>query len=313
MGKVAYRIKNWGEYNRALINRGNLTVWIPEDLENSWYEAPIEGPRSRGRSQVYSNTCIGVGLTIRSLFHLPLRATQGFLEGFFKLLQVDLRVPNYTCLSRRGGDLEVNYYSKKAKKKPVDLVIDSTGLKIFGEGEWKMRTHGKAKRRTWRKLHVAVDPKTFETISMELTSCKTHDDEMMAPLLKNQKNIGKVYADGAYISKNCFDAIAAAGGQGVIALRTGTGLVKKDPTKGQDLRNHLVRDIRKAGGRSVWKKISGYHRRSLVETQMFRFKTIFGPKLANRVFKNQANESKIKIFILNTMTALGMPNSYLVT
>jgi hypothetical protein len=173
-----------------------------------------------------------------------------------------------------------------------------------------MRIHGKAKRRTWRKLHVAVDPSSFETISIQLTDHSTHDDQVMSPLLKNQKNIGNVYGDGAYISTSCFDAIASAGGKPVIAIRTGTRLVLKDPTPGQKLRNDLVKDICRAGGREPWKKQSGYHRRSLVETHMYRFKTILGQRLSSRKFNNQVCEVKVKTLILNKMTALGMPVSH---
>ena len=310
MGKIAYRVKNWREYNQALINRGNLTVWFDEDLEETWYAPPINGTRERGRPEVYSDACIELGLTIRSLFHFPLRATQGFLEGFFRMMNLDLKIPHYSCLSRRAAGLDVKYYTNKTRRKLVDLVVDSTGLKIYGEGEWKMRTHGKGKRRTWRKLHVAVDPETFETVSLELTDSNTHDDQVMPELMKDQKKVGNVYADGAYISKNCFDAIAATGAQAVIALRSGTSLVKKSPSPGQALRNALVKEIWKAKGRAPWKKISRYHKRSLVETHMYRFKTILGPKLANRVFANQVVESKIKTRILNRMTKLGMPESY---
>jgi hypothetical protein len=310
MSKVAYRVRNWTNYNQALINRGNLTIWIPKDIDKIWY-AKLEG--ARGRPKIYSDGCIGLMLTIRSLFHLPLRASQGFFEGFFKQLGLAVLTPNYTRLSRRSKDLDVQYHSDKAKNQPRDLVVDSTGLKIYGEGEWKVRVHGKAGRRTWRKLHLAMDPDSFETISIEMTHSKTHDDQVMAPLLKGQRLVRKVYADGAYISRQCFDAIASTGGMPIIAVRTGTGLVLKNPTAGQELRNNLVMDVWRKGGRSKWKKESGYHRRSLVETQMYRFKTILGPSLASREFSSQVCEAKVKTLILNKMTALGMPDSYKVT
>jgi hypothetical protein len=310
MGKVAYRVPNRKQYNRALINRGNLTVWINEDVIESWYADPKDDqPSDRGRPRVYSDLCIQMALTLRSLFHFPLRATQGFIEGLVQLLEIDLEVPCYTQLSRRAGKLEVRYYSEKTRKKPVDLVVDSTGLKIYGEGEWKMRTHGKQKRRTWRKLHLAVNADSFQTVSMELTLATIHDDEVMPALLKEQKKVEHVYADGAYISKDCFDSIVSCGARAKIALRSGTGLVKKNPLPGQLERNRLVQEIWKAGGRIAWKKTSGYHRRSLVETQMYRFKTILGSSLSSRSTINQIAEAKTKILILNRMTRLGMPDS----
>jgi hypothetical protein len=307
--KVAYRVRNWRKYNRSLINRGNLTLWLADDVLDGWY-AKNEGTLGRGRPNFYSDQCIEVALTLRSLFHFPLRAIQGFIEGLFEILDLKLDVPHYSQLSRRASGLQIQYHSKKSSKKPMDLVVDSTGLKIYGEGEWKMRTHGKSKRRTWRKLHVAIDPESMETIAMELTLANTHDDEVMSDLIKGQRNIGNVYADGAYISKNCFDSIADSGGNAVIALRSGTGLVNKNASPGQLQRNRIVYEIWAAGGRQNWKKTSGYHKRSLVETHMFRFKTILGAELSSRLFENQITEAKIKTLILNKMTRLGMPDSY---
>lgn len=310
MGKVAYRVRNWKQYNQALINRGNLTVWINEEIIESWYvNSASDKARGRGRPRRYSDLCIQTALTLRSLFHFPLRATQGFIEGLVELLEINLQVPCYTQLSRRAAKLKIHYCSEKSRKKPRDLVVDSTGLKIYGEGEWKMRTHGKQKRRTWKKLHLAMNTKSFQTVSMELTPASIHDDEVMPVLLKNQRNTGGIYADGAYISKNCFDSIVKAGGKARIAIRTGTGLVKKNPSPGQRERNRLVQEIWKAGGRLAWKKTSGYHRRSLVETQMYRFKTILGSRLSSRSDANQIAEAKTKILILNRMTCLGMPQS----
>jgi len=310
MGKAAYRVRNWREYNQALVSRGNLTIWWNEGIEQIWYADLCKGPKPRGRPLVYSDRCIELALTIRSLFHFPLRATQGFLEGFFKLLHLELEVPHYSRLSRRAAGLKVKYHSNKARKNPVDLVVDSTGLKVYGEGEWKIKVHGKAKRRTWRKLHLAINPKSFETVSLELTEHKINDDKMMPDLLKNKKRVRTVYADGAYISKKCFDAISKTGAKAKIALRTGIGLVKKKPSPGQKLRNNLVKEIWKSGGRIEWKRRSGYHKRSLIETHFYRFKTIFGSKLSCRTFVNQVIEAKIKTKILNRMTSLGMPDSY---
>ncbi len=309
MSKQNYKINNWAKYNRSLINRGNLTLWFCDDVQVNWYAKP-EKDRRRGRPNIYSQKCIEVALTLRSLFRFPLRATQGFLGGLFQLLDIQLKVPHYSQLSRRAAGLKVQFYSQKSKEKPTDLVVDSTGLKIYGEGEWKMRIHGKQKRRTWRKLHLAINPDGMEVVALELTEANVHDDSVMPKLLQNQTLAGDVFGDGAYVSKSCFDAIAATGAGANIALRTGTGLVKNGPSPGQLLRNQLVQEIRNAGGKTQWKKTSGYHKRSLVETGMFRFKTILGGRLSSRLFANQVSEAKIKVLILNRMTALGMPISY---
>lgn len=309
MSKKVYRITNWKDYNRSLINRGNLTIWISDDLQASWYEKPGNHRKPPGRPRTYGQACLETALTLRSLFRLPRRATQGFLEGLLQMLALPLRAPTYSQLSRRASGMSVRYFSKTSKNAPTDLVVDSTGLKIYGEGEWKMRTHGKQKRRTWRKLHLAVNPNGMEIVAMELTAANIHDDCVMPKLLQKQKIHGDVFADGAYVSKACFDAIATTGGGAKIALRTGTGIAQKNPSPGQQLRNSLIREIQSAGGKVAWKKSSGYHRRSLAETGMFRWKTILGAGLSSRVLENQVTEAKIKASILNRISALGMPVS----
>jgi hypothetical protein len=172
-----------------------------------------------------------------------------------------------------------------------------------------MRTHGKQKRRTWRKYHVSVNPVTHEVTALELTEANVHDCTVLPTLLSKQKNIGKVYADGAYSFKAGFDAIAQSGGIPSIPVRSGTTIVRKNPSPGQELRNELLQEIKKAGGRIIWKKSSDHHRRSLVETHMFRLKIILGGRLRARNFINQKVEAKIMANILNKMTHLGMPKS----
>ncbi len=307
--KIAYRVRNWKHYNQSLINRGNLTIWFSEDAIKSWYQPPQE-KKKRGRTCLYSDAYIELALTIRTLFRLPLRATQGFLEGLVYMLGLNLQVSHYSRLSRRAGTLNIQLNTlKKAGKNPTDLVIDSTGLKIFGEGEWKMRTHGKQKRRTWRKYHVSVNPATHEVTAIELTQANVHDCTVLPALLSTQKNIGKTYADGAYSFKQGFAAIAQSGGTPSIPVRSGTTAVNKNPSPVQELRNELLQEIRKADGRIAWKKTSGHHRRSLVETHMFRLKTILGGTLRRRNFANQQTEAKIMANILNQMAHLGMSKS----
>jgi len=306
--KQAYKVRNWSQYNRALINRGNITIWFSEDVIAGWYASNHKN--RRGRRHIYSDACIETALTLRVLFRFPLRATQGFLSGMVKLMGIDLKVPHDSRLSRRAADLEIQIKKmREDSKKPTDLVIDSTGLKIYGEGEWKMRTHGKQKRRTWRKYHVAVDPKTHEVVAMELTEANIHDSEAVPALMEGLENLGNVYGDGAYPTKNSLDAITKAGGFAIIPPRAGTCIVKKKPSPGEEQRNRLVRERRSMGGKKAWKKNSGYHRRSLVETHMFRLKTILGGELQSRKFQNQKVEAKIMASILNRMTALGMPRT----
>ena len=306
--KVSYKVQNWSQYNRSLINRGNITVWFSEEALNSWYDS--DAPSGKGRPRVYSDECIELGLVIRSLFNFPLRATQGFLEGMLELLGIDLLVPCYTSLSRRASKLNVQLNTALKKEKPLNLVIDSTGLKIYGEGEWKTRIHGKQKRRSWRKLHVAVNPESHEIISMELTTAKNTDDQMLPKLIEELDYLGSIYADGAYISETSFESMAKKGASPRIPLRSGTSLAKNPKNKpGLALRNQLVHEIWEAGGRVNWKKSSDYHRRSLVETCMMRIKKIFSGSLSSRKYENQIIEARLKSAMLNRMTALGMPQT----
>jgi hypothetical protein len=303
--KVSYRLRNWRAYNKALVNRGNITLWFSEDSIQSWR---ARNSVRRGRPFSYSDSCIELALSLRSLFGLPLRGSQGFLKSFIALLKVELPVPDYSTLSRRASRLKIIFNTKKSI---TDIVVDSTGLKIYGEGEWKTRVHGKSKRRTWRKLHIAMDADSFEVVSMELTPSNTHDDIQMKKLLTPIATAKTVYADGAYISSGCFDAIAKIGAKAKIPIRTGTCKVdSKKASTGELLRNELIDEIRQAGGKTDWKKSSDYHKRSLVETEMFRFKQILGNKLQNRNFGNQIVEAQIKAKLLNKMTRLGMPDSY---
>lgn len=201
MAKITYRVRNWKDYNRRLINRGNLTIWFSEDVIRGWYQKPPKN-KKRGRSFTCSNSTIELALTLHLLFDFSLRATQGFLEGLITLLGLKLEVTHYTQLSRRAADLNIRLHQlKKAGKKSTDLVIDSTGLKIFGEGEWKVRTHGKQKRRTWRKYHVSINPDSHEVTAVELTEAHVHDCQVLSSLLSGQKDLKNIYADGAYSFK----------------------------------------------------------------------------------------------------------------
>lgn len=305
MSKVTYKIQNWRQYNRALINRGNITIWFSQDALENW---PARPQRRRGRPFLYSETCILLCLTLRARFNLNLRATQGFIEGLFELLGLALPVPSYTQLCRRSSSIKIPWQAKNTHT-PIDIVVDSTGLKVYGEGEWKVRIHGKAKRRTWRKLHLAVNPHSFEIVSVKLTESNKTDGNTFPDLIKNIPQIKTAYGDAAYMFKECFEAISAKGGKGIIDLRGGTSLARA-PTPGLKQRNRIVREIWDCWGcKKTWKKRSGYHKRSLVETQMFRFKKLLGPFLSSKKMATQVVEAKIKSMILNHMTQLGMPQT----
>ena len=309
--KAVYRVKNWSSYNRALVARGSLTVWLDDSLWKRWY---AQGPCQRGAQFVYSDRTIEWMLTMRVLLRLPLRQTQGFIQSLLGLMGLALAVPDYSTLSRRQGPLAV-VLPKKRPHEPMHLVVDSTGLKVYGEGEWKARQHGWTKRRTWRKLHVGVNEATGEVVAQTLTSHSSDDASQVAPLLTQvDEAVGMVGGDGAYDKQKVFDALATPTSgcpiRPLIALRKDAKIQQHGTCKAPALaRDEILRAIRRKG-RKAWKQESGYHRRSLAETHLYRYKQLIGDKLKARSFANQQVESRLGCAILNRMIHLGKPESY---
>ena len=176
---VVYRVRNWADYEAGLQQRGSLTVWFTPQAVEAWY---YQGPPQRGAQYTFSEVAIQTALTLRLLYHLPLRQTEGFVASVLALMGLDLRVPDHTTLSRRQAGLAVAWPPQRGDQ-PMHLVVDSTGLKVYGEGEWKVRQHGWSKRRTWRKLHLGVNEATGEIVAQTLTT-NSHDDAgQVEPLL----------------------------------------------------------------------------------------------------------------------------------
>jgi IS5 family transposase len=252
---------------------------------------------------------------LAAIFRLPLRQTEGFLSSLFRIMSITLPIPHSSTLCRRRKTLTVPLRArKKAKDEPIHVVVDSTGLKVYGEGEWKVRQHGYSKRRTWRKLHLAIDGATGEILADELTGNDVHDSEMLLPLVeKIEDPIGQLSGDGAYDSHAIHNELHERGVRTTIPPRRGSRTKKHGNIKGEKIiRDEIVRRIREVG-RKRWKVESGYHRRSLAETAMFRHKTIFGDRLSARQLETQRVEASIRSRALNRMTALGMPDSYMAT
>lgn len=305
--KKTYRVKNWSKYNQALKQRGSLIVWIDKDIKNKWKAKPTG---KQGSQPIYSNFAITTTLQFGKIFHQRLRQTQGLMESILSMTNIKLPVPDYSTLSRRGEKLNI-ILSKKKRKGKIDLVLDSTGLKVYGEGEWKTRQHGKSKRRTWRKIHIGITPDGKIRLC-KLTDNKAHDSIAGQDLLvKEQSKINKIIGDGGYDTWYFHTLCQAKGIKNIIIppaknakiLRHGN--CKSPPYS----RDENLRQIRKTS-RRTWKQVSGYHTRSLVETAIYRFKRIFSDKLDARNFKQQITETMIKARILNKMTELGMPDSY---
>jgi Transposase DDE domain len=303
---VRYKIRNWSDYNQSLINRGNLTIWFDDGVIQAWNTVEPNG--RRGRDKTFSDLAIECVLTLRRLFRLPLRQTQGLIDGLFTLLKVPLASPYYTTLSRRADGLGVDLQALP-QSRPLHLVVDGTGLKIYGEGEWKMRTHGKDKRRTWRKLHLGINRETHEIVAITLTESNVHDSMQTAALLSQTAKVATVTGDKGYDNRNAYGPIAAAGARAIIPPRSGAALKTKDITWADVERNRLLHENHLLG-KAEWKAASGYSRRSLVETAIGRYKSMLGAGLRSRKMATQVTEARLGAKILNRMTHLGMPESY---
>jgi len=248
---------------------------------------------------------------LKAVYRLPYRQTVGFGQSVLDLLDADVRVPDYTTVCKRSADLGVSLLtSNPAEAKHI--VVDSTGLKVYGEGEWKVRQHGYSKRRTWRKLHLSVDESSQELQAVVLTEAGVDDAEAGQQLLVDTPgDIDQVDGDGAYDKHKFYDACTERGVRQIVVPPRRNAKIWQhgNSKKGPLPRDENLRRIRTVG-RQQWKHESGYHRRSLAETAVFRFKVIFGNTLSTRLIERQITEVRVKAAALNRMTQLGMPDSY---
>jgi len=306
-----YRIENWSAYNRSLVARGSLTVWMSEEAVERWR---YRGPTRAGGQYQYSDFAIESCLRLRLVYHLALRQTQGFVSSLLDLLQVELSVPDYSTLSRRAAGLEITLRERTPEEDEAQhVVLDSTGLKVYGEGEWKRKKHGSAKRRTWRKVHLSVNPKTGEITATTLTENSAHDSSQTEPLLEEAEENGgpleRVGTDGAYDTWASYDTIEAHGATPVIPPQRNAKIRQHGNCKAPPLpRDEAIRFIRRHG-RAKWKRESGYHARSRAESAFSRFKRLIGRRVRAHRLEHQQVEVRLGVQILNHMAALGMPQS----
>jgi hypothetical protein len=302
---TCYRVTNWKQYNESLVRRGDVTLWFSEEALASWEHAN-QGVKV-GRPFTYSDGAIECLLTLRELFRLPYRQTEGLGRALVKLMNVDAAIPDFTSLAKRAAKLGVSLELPPASG-PIDVVVDSTGLKVYGAGEWRRQAYQTPKRRTWRKLHLSINAATQEIVAEVLTSKRCDDaDQVPALLAQVEPPVAKLYGDGAYDAWKLYDALG--GIQPVIPPRRGASIRQHGNSAQPRLpRDEAIRGIRRLG-RKGWKRASGYHRRSLVETSMSRLKQAFGPRLKNKAFANQQTEARLRCKLLNRFTQIGMPKS----
>src|SRR5918994_6292980 len=295
--RACYRIRNWPQYEAGLKRRGDLTFWLDEAAIAGWHASRRTTP---GGQALYSNLAIELVLILRLVFHLALRQAEGFVASVLRLLGLDLPVPDHTTLSRRGRTF-ANRRPQVAPHGPLHLLLDSTGLKLFEKGEWNNEKHGRA-RRSWRKLHLAVDAETSEIVARVLTGKEAGDAGQVPVLLEQvQGEIASVMADGAYDGEPVYRAIEAHQPQAtpsiVVPPRRSASLSSQADTDPSQRDGHIR--LIQEHGRSAWRKATGYGRRSLVETAIGRYKALIGPRLRARTLAAQQGEVALGTEVLN--------------
>ena len=304
--KDIYKPTDWKAYNDSLCLRGSLTLWLEDSVYREWRDLSTRGI-SVGEKH-YPDIVILTCLTLKQVYGLKFRQCTGFVRSLFALMGLGkLPIPNYSTLSRRSGGISVPFAPAKSGE-PLHIAVDSTGLKVFGEGEWKVRKHGASKRRTWRKLHLGIDTSTQQIVSCILTENSVDDAEVGKQIAEGLGGqLGDFHGDGAYDRGKCREAVRNSGGRSVVPPRRDAKKSKGDkPWKKE--RDKDIERIEQVG-RKEWKIENGYHRRSLSEVAMYRYKTILGGSLNARKFESQVTEVKVGAHILNTFNRCGMPNS----
>jgi IS5 family transposase len=306
--KARYRLRNWGEYNRALVQRGSLTLWFSAEVLTVWQSRERTG--QRGHPRTYSDTAILTMATLQEIYHLGVRQTEGLVDSLGELLHLEVGIPHYSTLSRRRATLEIEL-PRTQSKEALHVVVDSTGVKVFGEGEWKVRQHGYTYRRTWRKVHLGIDEASGEIVAAVVTTNNYSDSQLLPDLLTQvEEEIEQVSGDGGYDKRQCYEAIGARHARATIPPQHNAKIWQHGNTKADRLaRDQNLRRIRQVG-RAAWKRESGYHRRSLAETAMFRLKTIFSDRVTAHSFAGQAVQVLVRCAALNRLTQLGRPDSY---
>jgi hypothetical protein len=308
--KQRYRVTNWAEYDASLCQRGSFTVWFFEEAIAAWRAEP---PTTRNGQPHYSALAIRTALTLRAVFRLALRQTEGLIGSLLQLLGLDLAVPDHSTLSRRAETLEVPK-SSPSSRGPVHLLVDSTGLRLCGPGEWLVEKHGTRRRRSWRKLHVGVDAETGQILASELTTSDVDDGSQVEPLLDQiTAPLASLIGDGACDQAGIYDTVAKHYPEADVIVPLRSTAVPRDMAESTPTQRDRHLQSIAEHGRTGWQKRSQYNRRALVETSISRFKRVIGNALRSRIEDRRATEAAIAVQTLNRMLELGRPKSVRIT
>jgi Transposase DDE domain len=311
--KQTRKVTNWADYNASLRQRGSLTLWFSEEAIAGWHAAPRT---TRGGQAWYSPLAILTALTLKAVFRLALRQTEGLIGSIIDLLGLSLAVPPFSTLSRRAETVEVprphagSGADTGADSEPLHLLVDSTGLKLCGAGEWLVEKHGTRKRRSWRKLHIGVDASTGKIVAATLTTKDVDDAAAVGPLLEQLEGpLASFTADGAYDQDSVYDAVTRRDPEAAVIVppRSTATLSEAAATAPTQRDRHLQCMAEK--GRMGWQKASDYNIRSRVEAAVGRYKQVIGDGLRFRKDERRATEVAVAVQVLNRMLELGRPIS----
>ncbi|MGI4801869.1 MAG: IS5 family transposase [Janthinobacterium lividum] len=302
ISRQRHRVANSAAYDAALRQRGNLTVWFTDAAFAAWKAEPRT---TRGGQPRYSPLAITTALTLRAAFRLALRQAEGLIGSILALLGLDLAVPDHSTLSRRAETLEVA--SPRPGSAPVHLLVDSTGLKLCGSGEWLLEKHGTRTRRSWRKLHIEVDADTGWIVAATLTASNVDDASQVRTLLDQVGPLASFTADGAYDQDSVYGEIARRSPDAPVIVPPRCSAVPSDTAEtAPTQRDRHLKMIARHGYRG-WQKASGYHWRALVEADISRFKRVIGDGLRSRTDQRRSTEIPLTVAVLNQMLELGRP------
>jgi len=305
--KQKHQVMNWREYDASLRQRGSLTVWFTDEAIEAWRAEPRTTP---GGQPWYSPLAILTALTLKAVFRLALRQTEGLIGSIIGLLGLALAVPDHTTLCRRAETLEVPRPQLRRDGEPLHLLVDSTGLKLCGAGEWLVEKHGAKTRRSWRKLHIGLDADTGQIVAAALTTKEVDDGAEVGPLLDQVPGpVASFTGDGAYDQDGVSTAVAERHPEAAIIVPPrSTAVPSETAATAPTQRDRHLQSIAEHG-RAAWQKTSGYTKRARAEAAIGRFKQVIGDGLRSRTDERRATEVDVAVHALNRMLELGRPIS----
>ena len=313
------KVVNWREYDESLRRRGSLTVWFSDEVIEAWKASPRTG---RGGRPEYSDLAILTGLTLKAVFRLAYRQTEGLIGSVIGLLGLDLAVPDHSTLCRRAETLEVPRPKPRGAgaddaaggaddgAEPLHLLVDSTGLKLIGAGEWLVEKHGTKRRRSWRKMHLGVDADTGRIVAATLTDRDEDDAAQVGPLLDQvAEPVASVTADGAFDQDRVYADVAERHPDADVIVPPRSTAVPSATAETVPTQRDRHLQLIAEKGRMGWQKATGYNARARAEAAISRYKRVIGDGLHSRTDRRRATEVNVGVHALNRMLELGRPES----